>query len=70
MEESLMEKTKRLLRESEKSLPEVYADMRANGSEITYFWLRKFSSGGVRDPSVNKVEELHKYLTGEPLVKS
>jgi hypothetical protein len=68
MDETLMERTRRLLRESNRSLPEVYADLNNRGSTITYFWLRKFSSGEVRDPSVNRVEELHRYLTGRPLV--
>ena len=60
-----MERTTRLLKESNKSLPELYADMRNGGSDITYFWLRKFSSGAFKDPSVNRVEELYRYLTGE-----
>jgi hypothetical protein len=64
---SLMERTRQLLRESGKSLPEVYADLHARGSDIGYFWLRKFSSGNVQDPSVNKVEQLYTYLTGKPI---
>jgi hypothetical protein len=67
MQETLMEKTRRLLRESDRSLPQIYADLNGRGSTISYFWLRKFHSGGVKDPSVNRVEELHRYLTGRPL---
>lgn len=63
MSESLMERTRRLLHDSDKSLPEIYADLANNGSSITYYWLRKFSSGGIPDPSVNRVEELYRYLT-------
>jgi hypothetical protein len=67
VEETLMEKTRRLLQESERSLPNVYADLRAQGSDVGYFWLRKFSAGTVKDPSVNRVEELYRYLTKQPL---
>lgn len=65
-----MEKTRRLLRESGKALPEVYAELHSSGSEISYFWLRKFSSGTVKDPSVNRVEELYRYLTGHSLANA
>lgn len=66
--ESLMERTRRLLRTCGKSMPNVHADLRAQGSQIGYFWLRKFASGDVKDPSVNRVEELYRYLTGMPVV--
>lgn len=66
-EETAMERTRRLLRESGKPLPDVYADLKAQGADISYYWLRKFSSGAVEDPSVNRVEVLYRYLTGKPL---
>lgn len=69
-EESMMEQTRRLLRDSEQTIPEVYAGLAKQGSDITFFWLRKFSSGGVKDPSVNRVEALHRYLTGKSLTET
>jgi hypothetical protein len=68
--ETLMEQTRRMLRESGMSLPLIYAELREQGSDITYFWLRKFSSGKVRDPGVNKVETLNRYLRGLPFLKN
>ena len=68
VEESFMDKTRRLLKESDKSLPDIHAELHAQGSDITYYWLRKFSSGDVKDPSVNRVEGLYRYLTGGQLV--
>lgn len=70
MAESFMECTRRLLQEADKSLPDIHADLKNQGSDITYFWLRKFSSGQVKDPSVNRVEELYVYLTGEPVLST
>lgn len=68
MPETLMEKTRRLLRESPKSLPDIHAELRMAGvDEITYYWLRKFSSGAFANPSVNKVQKLYEFLTGQIL---
>lgn len=69
MSVTLMERTRHLLHESHLSLPEIYASLHGQGSEITYFWLRKFSAGEVKDPSVNRVEELYTFLTGKPVVR-
>lgn len=69
-DETLMEKTHRLLKESGRSLPDLHAELHNNGSTITFYWLRKFSSRRVQDPSVNKVEELYRHLTGQPLLKA
>jgi hypothetical protein len=60
-----MQHTRRLIQESGRSIPEIYADLRNDGSEITFFWLRKFASGKVKDPSVNRVEEVYTHLTGK-----
>ena len=67
MSETLMERTSRLLHSSEQTLPETYAALHANGSNITYYWLRKFSAGNFENPSVNKVEELYTHLSGDVL---
>jgi hypothetical protein len=63
--ETLMEATLRLLRESPLSIPEIHAGMKEQGSEVTFYWLRKFSSGNVKHPSVNRVEELYVFLCGD-----
>lgn len=69
MTNSLMEQTRLLLRNCGRSLPEVYGDLRMAGIEdISYFWLRKFSSGAFRNPSVNKVQALYEHLSGKQLV--
>ena len=68
MAESLMEVTRRLLQESEMSIADVHAELHSTGSDITFYWLRKFSSGNIKDPSVNRVEELYTYLTGEAVL--
>lgn len=69
-QETLMEQTRRLLRECGRSVPQVYAELNANGSDISFYWLRKFSAGRVKDPSVNRIEELHRHLTGKSLVNA
>ena len=68
--ETLMERTRRLLRNCGKSLPTVHAELHNRGSSITFYWLRKFHAGDVDDPSVNRVEELYVYLTGKPLFET
>lgn len=70
MHESLMERTFRLLKDSDESLPEIYAGLNKRGSKISFYWLRKFSAGEFQDPSVNRVEELYEYLTGTPVLAS
>jgi hypothetical protein len=68
--ESYMEQTRRLLREDGRSLPVIYAELHVRGADMSYFWLRKFSGGTVKDPSVNKVETLNRYLRGLPLLRN
>jgi len=68
MPETLMEKTRRLLRESPKSIPDIHAELKMAGiRDISYYWLRKFSSGAFQDPSVNKVQKLYEFLTDSVL---
>ena len=68
MTQSLMLRTKQLLRESTKSLSEIHVELRLAGiDDISYYWLRKFASGNVEDPSVNRVQQLYEHLTGLPL---
>ena len=67
MEESLMQRTHRLLRQSDKSIADIAAEL--YGSEVTFYWLRKFSAGIIKDPSVNKVQVLYEYLTGTKILE-
>ncbi len=69
-EQSLMQRTRQLLDEhcrNKESLPAVFAAISEKG--ITFPWLRKFKSGKIRNPSVNNVQVLYEYLTGEPLIE-
>lgn len=67
MDESLMERTHRLLRESDRSIADIAGGL--HGSEVTFYWLRKFSAGIIKDPSVNKVQVLYEYLTGTKILE-
>lgn len=60
---SLMEITRQMLKDSQKSLPEIYKE-----SGIPFYWLRKFASGEIKNPSVNRVQRLYEYLSGKSLV--
>lgn len=61
---ALMEETRKLLKDSQKSLPTIYTE-----TGINFYWLRKFKSGQFKDPSVNTVQKLYEYLTGRPLLR-
>jgi len=32
---------------------------------LSYHWLTKLSAGNIHDPSVNKIQKLYEFLTGE-----
>ena len=57
---SLMLETQRMLKEQD--LLTVYSE-----TGISFDWLRKFSSGEFKNPSVNRVQRLYEFLKGEPL---
>ena len=59
---SLMAKTKELLDKDERSLLDLHKEC-----QISYYWLRKFKSGVLIDPSVNKVQALYEFLSGTAL---
>lgn len=59
---SLYSRTLELLHASGKSLPLIYKE-----TDIPFYWLRKFSSGTIPDPSVNRVQRLYEYLVGKKL---
>lgn len=62
MKGSLHQKALELLKGSPQALPDIARD-----SELPYYWLKKFSSGEVKDPSVNRVQKLYEYLAKKPL---
>ncbi len=57
---ALMQKTVELLKT--KDLIQVSAETR-----ISFYWLRRFLSGGFKNPSVNRVEYLYEHLSGTKL---
>jgi hypothetical protein len=62
MKGTLHQKAFELLKGCDKPLPDI-----AQESELPYYWLKKFSADGVKDPSVNRVQKLYEYLTKKPL---
>lgn len=58
---SLLETTRKLLDEEARvtSLAEI---ARNAGAPVAYDWLKRFASGEIPDPSVNRVQALHDYL--------
>lgn len=65
---TLMARTRQLLHASDKSVLTLYTELRDKGSDISYYWIRNFSSGRNIDPGVNNVEELYTHLTGKPVL--
>lgn len=59
----LMKKTRILLLKDERTLLEMYRD-----TAIPYFWLKKFAAEGFKNPSVNRVQFLYEYLSGQKLL--
>jgi len=57
----LMRRTVELLRE--RNLLKVYED-----TKIPFYWLRKFSSGETKNPSVNRVQYLYEFLSGKSIL--
>jgi hypothetical protein len=45
-----------------KPLPKIARD-----TGLSYFWLRKFKQNAIPNPSVNSVQKLYEYLSGEKL---
>lgn len=59
---SLLEKTQALLERDERSL---YQISQATG--LPFYWLKKFREGGIKDPSVNRIQELYEKLSGKKI---
>lgn len=62
---SLLRMTLMLMKrpQRQKTLPEISVD-----TGLPFYWLRKFASEEIDDPSVNKVQVLYEYLSGSKLI--
>ena len=61
-EGALMTRTKELVNESGLTLPEIYTV-----TGISFYWLKKFMSGEISNPSVNRVQFLYEFLTNKKI---
>lgn len=59
---SLHQRTLDLMMASDKTVPEIYRD-----TGIPFYWLRKFRTREIQQPSVNRVQRLYEYLSGHEL---
>ena len=59
---SLLVKTRYLLERDKRGLLDIHKE-----TDIPFYWLKKFSSGGFDNPSVNRVQFLYEFLTGAKL---
>ena len=59
---SLHRKTLDLLKQSGIPLLEIYKE-----TNLPYYWLKKFRSGEIKEPSVNRVQRLYEFLAGREL---
>ncbi len=59
---SLVKKTRELLHADTRSLPEIYT-----ASGISFYWLRRFKSGNMRNPPADRVQHLYEFLSGKKL---
>lgn len=57
MNESLLQRTYRLLDASDLTIREI-----ADGAGINFHWLGKFKQKAFKDPGVTRVERLHQFL--------
>lgn len=61
---SLLERTVELLREDmkDRTLLELHKE-----TGLPFYWLRKMAGRETKDPSVNRVQALYEYLSGDKL---
>lgn len=59
---SLLKRTRALIAESGKTHMQICI---ATGLQVN--WISGISSGRIRDPSVNRIQKLYEYLTGNKL---
>jgi len=60
---SLMEVTIALLKQDDRSLPQVTRE-----TKIPLSWLKKFIANDFKNPSVNRVQYLYEFLSGKNLI--
>lgn len=60
--DTLYEQTLKLLLASEMTLQEI-----ADKAELPYDWLVSIRYDRIKNPSVNRVQQLYEYLIGKPL---
>jgi hypothetical protein len=58
----LMTTAHKLLVADKRSLTEI-----SEQSQIPYHWLKSFRYNAIKDPSVNRVQQLYTFLSGQPL---
>ena len=63
---TLMVETLKLLKADERKLAEL-ADSTQTG--ISYYWLKKFSANEFANPSVNRVQFLYEFLSGNKIIE-
>ncbi len=61
---SLLTTTRQLIKDDERTML-IIAQM----SGIPFFWLKKFTAGEIRNPSVNRVQYMYELLTKKELIK-
>lgn len=61
-EGSLMTATLDLLKKDSRSLLQIYDE-----TGVPFYWLRRFVTGGYKNPSVNRVQYLFEKLSGKKL---
>jgi hypothetical protein len=62
-QQSLHTKTLELLKADSRKLPDIFA---ATG--LPFYWLRQFSMGTIKNPSVNRIQYLYECLSGKKLI--
>ena len=60
--ESLHRRTLELLKEKGIPLHVIYKE-----TDLPFYWLKKFRSQEIKEPSVNRVQRLYEYLSGRKL---
>lgn len=59
---TLLTRTRALLSNDERGLLTIHKE-----SGLPFYWLKKFSAGEIKDPSVNKVQRLYEFLSRHKL---
>lgn len=62
MNQSLLERTRELLKAANQPLPEL-----AKSSGLPVSWLKKLRYGKIEDPSVNRIQRLYEFLSGSQI---